>query len=145
MPTLRNSGARQDTWIINVHLNGNTLGVWDKKTGGELDSDEVKYYPGGMAMPQSLGGRRTTGNLTLQRLFDRVDDLSKINTILNAVGKGKVDVAQRVMDLDGNPVGRAVHWTGILKRAQVPDVDSESTTAALLEIEVSVSGFPVAQ
>jgi hypothetical protein len=146
----RNSGTRQDTWVVRVHLTPpggavTALGIWDKKTGGELDSDEVKYYPGGMAQPESLGGRRTTGNLTLQRIYDRYDDHPKINMLFNSVGKGTITVAQRPMDINHNEIGKAIQWHGILKRVLVPDVDSEATSAALVEIEVSVSGYPVAQ
>jgi len=142
---VRDSGTRQDTFSVIVQLNGNTLGVWDKKTGGELDSDDIKYYPGAMAKVQSLGGRVTPGNLVLQRLYDRQDDHDKINTLFNAVGRGKVKVTQRPLDLDGNGYGKRIVWTGKLKRVNVPDADSEATAAALIEIEVSVDGAPVAQ
>jgi hypothetical protein len=130
---------------VGVHLNGNSLGVWDKKTGGELDSDEVTYYPGGMVPRISLGGRVNPGNVTLQRIYDRFDDHDKINTLLHAVGRGTVIVSQRPLDIDGNPhPGKAIHWTGKLKRVQVPDVDSEATGAALIEIEVTIHGNPEA-
>lgn len=139
----RSAGTRQDTFQILVHLNGNSLGQWDKKTGGEVDSDENKYYPGGMQPPQDLGGRVTPGNVVLQRLYDRVDDHDKIQTLINAVGKGTVTVSQRPMDPNGNPYGKPIIWTGKLKRVNTPDVDGESSSAALYEIEVSVSNAPV--
>jgi len=119
------------------------LGAFDKKTGGELDSDEVTYYPGGMVPRISLGGRVNPGNLTLQRIYDRLDDHVHIARMLKAVGRGRVRVTQRPMDIDGNlSPQKAVHWSGVLKRVQVPDVDSEATGAALLEIEVTVHGNP---
>jgi hypothetical protein len=140
---LRSSGTRQDTWIIRVFLNGNSLGVWDKKTGGALDSDDIKYYPGGMKQPQSLGGKRTTDNVTLQRIYDRNDDHSIINDLFNAAGKGKVSIHTKPMDVDGLEFGNAsIVRNGILKRVAEPDIDSESTSAALLEIEVTISGYP---
>lgn len=142
---VRDNGTRQDTWEIRVHLNGNSLGVWDKKTGGELDSDDVKYYAGGMVKMQNLGGRVTPGNVTLQRIYDRDDDHAKINTLLAAVGRGTVTVAQQPMDVNENRVGKSIVWHGKLKRVLVPDVDSEGTAAALVEIEVSVEGVPTAQ
>jgi hypothetical protein len=142
----RTSGARQDTWIITMHLNGQPFGIWDKKTGGEIDSDDNKYYPGGMQPPLVIGGRRTTGNVTLQRIYDRIDDHGKINTLLAAAGRGgKVDIGQRPLDQDGNGSYKAITYTGILKRVQVPEVDSESSTAAMVEIEVSIDGYPSAQ
>jgi len=141
---LRLAGTRQDTFVVRVSLNGVSLGIWDKKTGGALDSDDIKYYPGGMLPPIMLGGKKTTDNITLQRNYDRVDDHDKIGTLLNAVGSGVVDISQRPMDPDRNEIGKSITWTGILKRVMVPDVDSESTTASLVEIEVTISGFPTA-
>lgn len=145
MPTpIRDAGTRQDTWIIRLDLNGKPLGVWDKKTGGELDSDDVKYNPGGMVPPIMLGGKRTTGNVTLQRIYDRFDDHDKINELFAAAGKGRVKISQRPMDMDGNEFGKSIIYVGILKRVSPPDVDSESTTAALYEIEATINGFPAA-
>lgn len=144
MAVPRTSGARQDTWRIIMHLNGNSFGVWDKKSGGEVDSDDTKYYPGGMAPPISLGGRVTPGNVTLSRIFDRKDDGGKINTLLAAAGKGTVVISQRVLDQDGNPYGSPIIYNGKLKRVSVPDVDSESSTAAMIEIEVSIANPPAA-
>jgi len=141
----RQAGTRQDMFVVRVTLMGNSLGIWDKKTGGEYDSDEVKYYPGGMNKVVSLGGRQTPGNITLQRLYDRIDDAGAINTLFNAVGKGAVTVSQRAMDLDGNGYGKPVYWTGKLKRVLFPDVDSEAQAAALIEIEVTVDGQPAAK
>jgi hypothetical protein len=138
----RTAGTRQDTWIVRVSLNNSPLGVWDKKSGGSLDSDDIKYYPGGMVPPLSLGGKRTTDNVTLQRLYDRYDDHDKINTLFNAVGKGQIKISQRPMDPDGHEYGKSIQYAGTLKKVQVPDTDSESTTAAMVEIEVGISGYP---
>jgi hypothetical protein len=145
MPSVpRNNGTRQDTFRILVQIGGNDWGTWDKKTGGELDSDEVKYYPGGMEAVQSLGGRITPANLVLQRLYDRKDDHDRIQSLFNAVGKQNVKVTQRPLTLNGDGYGKLVTWTGVLKRVLVPDVDSEATSAALIEIEVSVGSPPAA-
>lgn len=144
---LRTQGTRQDTWIIRCVLKNPTggtvnLGVWDKKSGGELDSDDIKYYPGGMVPPISLGGKKTTGNVTLQRLYDRADDHDRIEQLLTAVGKGHMSIAQRPMDPDGHEYGKSIKYEGTLKRVTLPETDSESTTAAMLEIEVGIAGYP---
>src|SRR5215472_2289762 len=145
---VRNQGSRADTWTIIVQLGSGAggmtnLGVWDKKTGGDLDSDEVKYYPGGMAAVEALGGRLNPTNLTLQRIYDRVDDAQYITKLFNGVGNEPVTVTQHAMNLDGTLYGaKRVIWTGVLKRVRYPDVDSETTGAALIEIEVTVNASP---
>ena len=143
---VRDAGTRADTWEIIVEMGTGssmiTLGIWDKKTGGDLDSDEVKYYPGGMAPVEALGGRLNPTNLTIQRIYDRVDDGAHVTQLLNAVGKGIMTVTQRALDLEGVGMPKRVIWTGILKRVRVPDVDSETTGAALIEIEITVNASP---
>lgn len=136
------AGTRQDTFITRVFLNNAYMGVFDKRTGGALDSDDVTYYPGGMADRVSLGGRKTTDNVVLQRLYDLQDDHDKINTWFNAVGKGTVVIEQRPMDENENEYGKALIWIGKLKRVFVPEPDSEGTGAAMLEIEISVASSP---
>lgn len=136
--------ARQDTWVIRVELNGNVIygDVFDKKTGGEFDSEETKYYPGNMGDSISLGGRTTVGNVTLQRIYLKARDHDNINTWLQAVGKGRVKVTQEPLDFDGHVYDKtkAITYFGTLKRVLVPEVDSESSGASLLEIEVSPDG-----
>jgi hypothetical protein len=144
MAPLRNAGTRQDTWVLRLTVDGESFGVWDKKTGGEVDSEDNKYYPGAMAQQVSLGGRKTTGNVTIQRLYDRIDDHDRINTLLAASGRGTVTLSQRPMTPDGVEYGRPIVYQGKLKKTQPPDVDSESSTAALVELELSISGYPSA-
>lgn len=138
---VRDNGFRQDTFAVTVHVNGKSFGYWDKKTGGDVDSDEVKYYPGAMADPLSLGGRVDPQNLTLSRLYG-TEDHDSIQILFNLAGKGKAIVTQRPLDLDGNPYGKTITWNGKLKRVSSPDVDSTGTDASMIEIEVSVSNPP---
>lgn len=144
MPNIRDAGTRQDTFVIRLTINGESFGIWDKKTGGELDSDTTTYYPGAMRAQQDLGGRKTAGNITLQRLYDRFDDHDRINTLLAGAGRAKCTVSIRPMDEDENEYGKTIVWNGRLKRVLPPDVDSESSAAALYEVEIAIKGFPVA-
>lgn len=139
---VRNSPQRQDMWGIIVVYQGNTTGFWDKKSGGAVDSDDNKYYPGAMAAPISLGGRKTTDNVTLQRIYDRDEDHLLLPKLIEGAGKSRVKITQRPYDQDGNGYGDKITYNGILKRVQPPDVDSESGSAAMLEIEVTISGTP---
>lgn len=142
---VRDAGTRQDTFAVRLTVNGESFGIWDKKTGGDLDSETTLYYPGAMRDQDDLGGRATAANIILSRLYDRVDDHDRINTLLAGVGRAKCTVAVRPMDENANEYGRSIIWNGRLKRAQPgPDVDSESGAAAVYEVEISIKGRPVA-
>lgn len=140
--------TRQDTYLLNVQIRNPVSGTmvnygkWDKMTGGEVDSDETKYYEGGMVPPTSLGGRKTVGNITVSRLYRLGRDHDVVQKIFDAVGKSDMIVTKQPLDLDGNVYGRPIVYKGTLKRCTPPEVDSESSSAGLLELEMTVEGFP---
>ena len=118
-------------------------GIWDKKTGGEVDSEESLYHPGGMESPISLGGRKNVGNLVLTRICKVDRDWAALPSLIAAVGKSKVTVGDQARDIDGNSQGISpLTYNGRLKRVTPPEVDSESSGPALIEIEVTIDGFP---
>lgn len=145
-------GTRQDTWQVSVWVEdvGNPnrpmmpLGTWDKKSGGEVDSEEYTYKPGGMAETVSLGGSKNVGNVTTSRLYRLVRDHQDLTQrFINGVGKARVRLAQQPLDVDGNSFGRPIVYNGTLKRWTPPEVDSEGTDPAMVEIEVTIEGQPV--
>lgn len=143
--------TRQDTWNVTVRLQDltnpnkpmNNLGTWDKKSGGELDSDETKYNPGAMAKAISLGGKTTPGNITVSRLYilER-DHQVLLPKVIAGTGRASMEVHQQPLDVDGNAFGKPIVWKGTLKRATFPEVDSESSDAAMIELEMTVEGDP---
>lgn len=143
--------SRQDQYVLKVTIDGIDSGVWDKKTGGETDSEETKYRPGGMAEAVSLGGSRMVGNITLQRLYDIMRDHKgfwpagygmDIVTLRQRAGRATVVIKEQPLDINGTAfnMGPVVTYNGTLKRVMTPDIDSESNDAGLIEIEVTIAG-----
>lgn len=132
--------SRQDQYAVSVRIDGTDTGVWDKLSGGEIDSEETKYKPGGMAAAVSLGGSVEVGNVTVSRLYVLDRDHTVIKTWINRVGKANVVVTKQSLDVDGNSFGAPLVYQGTLKTVTPPEVDSESNDAALVEIEVTCSG-----
>ena len=121
------------------------LGVWDKRGGGQLDSEEMRYNPGGMAPAVSLGGRKTVENVTVSRLYRIVRDHTELTQrLFNGVGRARMEVRQLPLDITGSGEGvRPIVWKGTLKRVTPPEHDSESSDAAMIELEMTVEGEPV--
>lgn len=134
--------TRSDTWAISVSINGINWGIFDKKSGGQVDSDTSTYKPGAMAPPIVLGASKTTENVTLERNYRLGRDHDNIQKLYDAVGSGRVVVSQQPLDADGNVYGNPIVYRGILKRVKAPDTDSESDAAAMLELEVQIEGYP---
>jgi hypothetical protein len=132
--------TREDTWLITCSVDGRDLGVFDTKSGGELDSEEAKYKPGGMAAEISLGGSRTYGNLTITRYADYVRDWPLIKWLAGRVGSGRVAVGLTPLNANGERVGEPLVYGGTIKTVTPPDVDSTGTDAAMLTIEATIDG-----
>ncbi len=132
--------SREDQYSVTVSIDGTDLGVFDKLTGGEVDSEETKFRPGGMQPHVSLGGYKTVNNVTVSRLYDLSRDHLKVPFLLDRVGKGTATISKQPLDTNGNPFGPPIVYTGKLKQVTLPDHDSESSDAAMIELEFSPSG-----
>jgi len=134
------AGSRKDQYDITVTCAGRNLGTWDKLTGGEIDSDETTYKPGGMGNRISLGGSVNVGNVTVEKLYDLQNVHAIVHWLLPLVGKATLVVKKQPLDVDGNAWGRALVYTGKLKMVTPPEVDSEASDAALLALEMTPVG-----
>lgn len=130
------TGARVDHFRVSMTLNGNDLGIWDTKEGGETDSEETRYRPGGLP-EESLGGATSVTQITCSRMFRRGRDDQLIRTMRAAVGSGECVVKVINADADGNPISTGETYTGVLKRVGPPAVDSNSSDVAMIEVEIT--------
>jgi hypothetical protein len=135
--------SRQDQYNVTVTVDGTDLGTFDKLTGGEIDSEETTYKVGGMGPRISLGGSVNPGNVTVQVLYDLARIHTMVHWLIGRVGKGNATISKQPLDIDGNVYGRAITYPAKLKQVNPPEVDSESSDAALLELEFTVNGSVV--
>lgn len=129
--------SRTDQYSITLAIDGDDYGIWDKLTGGDVDSDEVKYKPGAMAPEISLGGSITVSDLTIDRLYVLDRDHVQVPSLINKVGKGVCTVVKQPLDLNKNAFGKPIVYTGVLKTLNFPDADSEGNAAALMTLTIS--------
>jgi hypothetical protein len=129
--------SREDEYQVTATLDGSPLGVFDKLSGGALDSTETKYKPGGMAPQISLGGSQEASNVVIQRLYVLTRDRPLVATLLRRAGKGAMVVVKQSLDENGVAFGDPITYKGTLKMVTLPDHDSESNNAALMQLEVS--------
>jgi hypothetical protein len=133
--------SREDQYDVTVSVDGvGNLGTFDKMTGGEVDSDEQKYRPGGMAPPVSLGGAVTMGNVVLERNYVLERDSPIIHKLLSIVGTATITASKQSLDLNKIPYGRPLVYTGKVKRVAPPDHDSTSSNPGMMAIEFVPTG-----
>ena len=135
--------SRLDQYDVKVTVDDVDLGTFDKLSGGEIDSEETTYKPGGMGARVSLGGSVNVGNVTVSRLYQLNRDHLLVHWLITRAGKGEIVVAKQPLDVDGNVFGRPIVYSGRLKQVNPPEVDSESSDAALIELEMTPVGTVV--
>lgn len=135
---MANDGTRQDQYAVSLIVDsvGDT-GIWDKWTGGEADSEETVYKPGNMGERESLGGFKTVGNVTLSRNFKLSRDIPLRPKLLAARGERDCTAIKQTLDRAKRPVGAPLIVKGTFKRYTDPEVDSESTDASMVEVEIT--------
>lgn len=133
--------SREDQYnvTVSVTIAGTTrdLGTFDGFSGGEIDSEEAKFWPGALGDQIALGGRRSVSNFTVRRLYDLARDHGLMGWLIGGVGKAKVVAHKQPLDVDKNPYGKPLVYTGTLKQLSPPDHDSGSNDAAQYSLEVS--------
>jgi len=134
---------RQDQYDVRVSVDGTDLGTFDTLTGGEVDSEETTYKLGGMGPRVSLGGSVNPGNVTVAVLYDLQRIHTLVHWLIQRVGKASAVVSKQPLDVDGNAFGRPISYPARLKQVNPPEVDSNSSDAAVLELEFTVDGSVV--
>lgn len=132
--------SRQDLWHITVSVTGiGSLGIFDKKTGGEIAAKETKYKPGGTPLTTSLGGPVEPSNITVERLYVK-GDMALLKRVAPLVGRARVTVNVQELAEDYSPYGQSVTYRGVLNKLTFPDTDSNAQAASMVSLEISTDG-----
>jgi hypothetical protein len=135
--------SRKDQYDVRVVVDGVDLGTFDKLTGGDVDSTETTYNLGGMGSRVALGGSVDPQNVVVSVLYDLTRIHSVVHWLIQRVGKAQATISKQPLDVDGNAFGQPITYPARLKHVTPPEVDSESSDAALLELEFTVNGSVV--
>lgn len=127
---------------VTLSVDGQDFGVWDKKTGGDVQATITKHRPGGMGPEETYGGQTEITDLVLTRVKKRKDrdDIAKIAVLRNRIGRGHAVVVEQPLDQDANAYGPPSVHTGVLQRVSGADVDSTSNDADMYEVGISTNG-----
>jgi hypothetical protein len=133
---------RNDRFLCTVAVDsiGPLPDAFDTCTGGDTDSTESKYRPGGMSPMVSLGGSTDVANVVVSRNFALGRDDVLLPKLRAAAGRRTATVTLQPLDADRNAFGTPQTYRGVLQRVQGPQHDSTSTDAAMMELEINPSG-----
>jgi hypothetical protein len=127
---------------VTLSVNGVDYGVWDKKTGGDVQATITKHRPGGMGDEETYGGQPETTDVVLTRVKKRRDrdDIAKIRTLRTLVGIARAVVVEQPLDQDKNAWGDPTVYNGVVMRVSGADVDSTANDPDLYEVGISTNG-----
>jgi hypothetical protein len=131
---------REDQAVIHVSVDGvNPPFVpsgWSSFSGGDVEAQNVKLWPGGMLPQQDLGGPPTRSDATVQRPYS--DALHPyLVQFENVAGRAGMQIIYQPKDANGNPIGGVYTIKGKLKTVTRPNYEASATNPAYLTLVMS--------
>lgn len=126
--------STQDSSLVTAVVDGQPLGVFDSRSGGEVDSEVSKRYVGGQRVQQIYKGLRAAGDVTITRGYERERDHELARTLEQRAGLAPMSVSEQPLDDEGNPWGKPKTWTGKLKSVNTGDYDAQSGEPRIIEL-----------
>lgn len=139
MPT---STQRQDQASCALTVNGRELPfVFNKRDGGEVDSETSETFPGGGRKKRAHGAPAEVENVTLTAEIQPDRDHDDIQWMKSLIGtEPEAGVVENALDSNGAAYKVLNTWTGILKRVNSGNYDANSSDPRELEVEVATHG-----
>lgn len=134
------STSMQSQITVTVDLPGGTttLGIFDKRTGGDTQATAAKHRPGGGQPEKSYATLPTYTDVTINRVYERERDHELIRVLANNAGRSKVTITEQQLDDDFHAWGAPTTWRGRLLTVKPGDSDSGSSAARMFEVTVSI-------
>jgi hypothetical protein len=132
---------REDLYNVTVTVVGTDgrqfKARFDKMTGGGAKSKTTKYRPAnGLEDEQTLGGAVELENIKVTKLSETLVNEWE-HWLLQQTGRASMTVAKQPIDNNGAPFGQALVYGGLLEACTPPPTDSNSSNAAVIELEQS--------
>lgn len=119
MSTINQSDVR-----VTVTIDGKPWGAFDKRTGGDVDSDINKRRT---AYGEEIGrGRPTVADIGVTRGYDKERDHVALLALEARCGRASISISEQPLDEDGIPWGKPRVKTGVVKSVDYGDVDVNS-------------------
>lgn len=128
--------STQSDYLVTVTINGVPAGVWDSRSGGEVDADVPSKYTGEGKKTYATR-KQAIGDVTCTRTHERERDHELGRNIEKLVGRATASVSEQPLDADGMPWGKPKVWTGILKSYDSGESNSDSNEIRDCQIVIS--------
>lgn len=131
--------ATEQMALVTAVVDGQSLGVFDTRQGGDNVGTEVKHRPGGMGPEKSYTSLSSPTTVTVTRVFENERDFELFRRLQAIAGRNHPgSVTEQPLDGDGNAYGQPLTYSGTFLGVKWGNVDSNSSTARMAELDFSV-------
>jgi hypothetical protein len=131
-------GGTEQSVLVTVEVNGQSLGVWDTLAGGDALAPSAQRRSGGQKNFQSYRTLAKYAELTVSRVCNLAVDWELIRTLDSLAGGVVASVTEQPLDSDQNAYGASRTAVGMFLGVTNPRVDSNSETIQMYELHISV-------
>lgn len=135
--TLPVSGTEQSV-LITVVVNGQSLGVWDTASGGDTLAPATQHRSGGQANMQSYRTLPKFSEITVSRIVQQPADWELDRQLKSLAGGAPASVTYQPLDSDQNAYGNSQTAIGLFLGVTQPRADSNSEALQSYELHMSV-------
>lgn len=132
------STATEQQSQITLTVNTQNFGVWDKMSGGDGVSKEVKYRPGGMGPEITFTSLPSYTTVTVSRVMDYSRDWELAKAYEQQAGKLGASITEQPLDSSGNPYGNPRVLAGRFLGFKFGNADSTSDAVRMIECDISI-------
>lgn len=125
--------------LVTAVVDGQSIGVFDTRQGGDNVGTEVKHRPGGMGPEKTYVSLSSPTTVTISRVFENARDFELFRRLQAIAGRNRPgSVTEQPLDGDGNAYGQPLTYSGGFLGVKWGNVDSNSSTARMAELDFSI-------
>lgn len=134
-------GGTEQSQLITVVVNGQSLGVFDSYSGGDAAAASTQHRAGGQRTQTSYATLPKYSGITVSRVFQLTRDVALVKTLRQKAGIVTGSVTVQPLDATGNAYGQAMVASGQFLGVKGLKGDSESEAVQMFELDFSVDSW----
>lgn len=125
--------------LITVVVDGQSLGVFDTRSGGDVAATETKYRPGGMGPEKGYVALPSPAAVTVSRAYENERDVALMKVLQAKAGRVLGSVSEQPLDDEGNAYGAPTVFAGRFLGLKWGNADSMSNNVRKVELDFSIT------
>jgi hypothetical protein len=134
-------GGTQQSELVTVSIDGQTIGVFDSLTGGDVMAPPTKFRSGGQYIETSYQTLPKFSDISVGRVLNLAVDWEVIRNLRTKAGRVPMTVTVQPLDADLNAYGNSQTATGLFLGVKGIKVDSNSEAIQDFMLDMSTDAW----